>query len=64
MINDNENKTENEKVDHKDTKYVELGLDMDTNILNINCVCVMMVKSIKQHLSDIWTFKELDSWNS
>ena len=64
MINDNENKTENEKVDHKDTKYVELGLDMDTNILNINCVCVMMVKSIKQHLSDIWTFKELDFWNS
>ena len=36
MNNGNENETENEKKDHKDTTYIDLGLD----ILNIKCVSV------------------------
>ena len=37
-INHNENKDENEKKqkkDHIDTIYIDLGLDMNTNIVNI-----------------------------
>ena len=35
MINHNENKAKKWKIDHKDTTLIELGLDIDTNILNI-----------------------------
>ena len=39
MSNDNENEAENEKkANHIDTTSIDLGQDMDTNILNINCV--------------------------
>ena len=40
MINDDENEAKNEK-QIKDTKEIDLGLDMDINILNINCVSVL-----------------------
>ena len=37
MINYNENEAENEKMDHIiDTTKIELGQNMDTNILNVN----------------------------
>ena len=38
MINGNENETENEKLDHKDTRLIDIGLDLDINILKIKCV--------------------------
>ena len=28
------------KVDHKDTTFIDLGLEMGTNILNMKCVSV------------------------
>ena len=34
MINHNENDDENEKIDHIDTAWANLLLDMDTHILN------------------------------
>ena len=39
MINDNENAAE-KKIDHINTTQIYLGLDMDTNILNIKGVSV------------------------
>ena len=39
MSNDNENEAENEKkANHIDTTSIDLGQDMDKNVLNINCV--------------------------
>ena len=38
MINGNENETENEKLDHKDTRLIDIGSDLDINILKIKCV--------------------------
>ena len=35
MINDTENEAENKKIDHKYITQIDIGLDMDTNILNI-----------------------------
>ena len=35
MINGNEN-----EINHKDTKWIDLGLDMDSNMLNIKCALV------------------------
>ena len=39
-INGNENEAENKKMDHEDKLQIDLGLDMDPNILDINCVSV------------------------
>ena len=36
-----------------DATYIDLGLDMDTNILNIKLSQYNMVKCIKQYLSNI-----------
>ena len=36
MINQNENEDKNEKIDHADTAKTNLGLEMNTNIVNIN----------------------------
>ena len=39
MINDNESETENEKwITHGQGQEMDLGQDMDTNILNTKCV--------------------------
>ena len=40
MINSNENEAKNKKADHIDMTYIDRGLDIDTNILNIKCVLV------------------------
>ena len=32
---------------------IDLGLDMETNVLNIKCASAIMVICIKQHLSNI-----------
>ena len=40
MIDDNENEAENKKIDHTDTTYIDLGLDMDTDKLNRKFVSV------------------------
>ena len=37
-INHNENENKNEKIDLTDTTLADLGLDMDTNIVNIKSV--------------------------
>ena len=52
-INHNENENKNEKIDRTDTTLADLGLDMDTNIVNIKSVEVWWC--LKQHLSDIWS---------
>ena len=41
------------KIYHINTTYVDLGLDKDTTIVIIKCLSVVMLKSIKQHLSNI-----------
>ena len=41
------------KNNHKDTTLIDLGLDMNTYILNIKCLSIMMVICIKQYLSNI-----------
>ena len=38
MVNETENETENKKIDHKDMTSIDLGLFMDTNILNLRCI--------------------------
>ena len=39
MSNDTENEAEKEKkANHIDTTSIDLGQDMDKNVLNINCV--------------------------
>ena len=44
------------KIDKKDTKQIDLGLDMDTNIFKYEiCLNVVMVICIKQHLTNIWS---------
>ena len=43
------------KIDHMDATYIDLGLDMHTNILNIKLSQYNMVKCIKQYLSNIWS---------
>ena len=40
MINVKENEAENEKIDQVDTTQIDLGIDMDTNILNIKYVSI------------------------
>ena len=41
-------------MDYIDTAKIELGQDMDTNILNLKCHSMkMMVMCNKQHLSNI-----------
>ena len=45
-------------MDHIDITYMELGLDMGTNIVNTKkCLNMMMFIFIKQHLSNIWSIK-------
>ena len=36
-------------------KKIDLDLDMDRNIVNIECLSIMMVMCIKQNLSNIWS---------
>ena len=43
-------------MDHIDTAYMELGQDMDKNILDKMCLSMMMVMCNKQHLSNIWSW--------
>ena len=40
MIIHNENEDENEEIYHIDTTLVELGLDRDTNMVNVKTVSV------------------------
>ena len=41
MINNTENGAGNKKkIDHKDMIQIDLGIDMDTNVLNIKCISV------------------------
>ena len=48
MINDNENQTENEKLITQIRHKIDLGQDMDTNVLNINCVSTFEVQFMKK----------------
>ena len=40
IINGKENQTEKKKIDHIDTTQIDLGLNIDTNILNVKCISV------------------------
>ena len=40
MINENKNEAENEKIDDTDTTYIDLGLDINTNMLNMKYASV------------------------
>ena len=52
----NENEDENKKQITKIwKKKIDLDLDMDRNIVNIECLSIMMVMCIKQNLSNIWS---------
>ena len=67
MNNGNENETENEKKDHKDTTYTDLGLEIPKYTKYKMCLSVMMIICIKQHLSNNWSsiheyFKQHWSW--
>ena len=48
MINDNENQTENEKQITQIRHKIDLDQDMDTNVLNINCVSTFEAQFIKK----------------
>ena len=41
------------KKDHIDTTWIDLLLDMDSNIVNIKCPSMMMLICIKQHIINI-----------
>ena len=40
MINHNKNEAGNEKIDHVDTTWIDLGLDINTNMLNMKYASV------------------------
>ena len=48
MINDNENQTENEKQITQIRHKIDLDQDMDTNVLNINCVSTFEAQFMKK----------------
>ena len=50
MINHNSNEDE---TDHM--KWIDLGPDMDTNIVNIKYLGMKTIPCIKQHQSNIWS---------
>ena len=44
------------KIDHIDTTWIDLCLDIDTIILNVKSISLWwMLKRMKQHLSKIWS---------
>ena len=52
MINSNENENDNGKIYHLNKTYIDQGLDIDTNIVNIACFGKTMSLCSKQHLKN------------
>ena len=52
MIHCNENENDNGKIDHINKTYIDQGLDIDTNIVNIACFGKTMSLCSKQHLKN------------
>ena len=52
MINSNENENDNGKIYHLNKTYIDQGLDIDTNIVNIACFGKTMPLCSKQHLKN------------
>ena len=52
--NHNKNEDENENRSHRSDLGLCIGLDMETDIVNIKGVSMIMLMCMEQHLSNIW----------